>query len=84
MLEVAFQDTYGGVYIQSRHDANLFNEAHFEAKTKATQFVVREMLMTCALIVHNAQNQCLEGRVFILARPQHPYRFTTIRHGVSR
>ena len=34
MLNDAFRDMGDGVYIQSRHSADLFNVAHFRAKTK--------------------------------------------------
>ena len=34
----------GGVYIQSRQSADLFNVAHFRAKTKATRILMIELL----------------------------------------
>ena len=37
MLEVAFDDSLNGVSIQTRHNADLFNVAHFKAKTKTSQ-----------------------------------------------
>ena len=43
LLEVAFDDSLDGVTIQTRHNASLFNVAHFKARTK-TQKIVREML----------------------------------------
>ena len=36
MLDEAFRDMEDGVYIQSRQSADLFNVAHFRAKTKST------------------------------------------------
>ena len=36
MFVDAFRDMGGGVYIQSRQGADLFNVTHFRAKTKAT------------------------------------------------
>ena len=44
MLDDAFRDMGDGVYIQSRHSADLFNVAHFRAKTKTTRIVMRELL----------------------------------------
>ena len=37
MLDEAFQDTGDGVYIESRQSADLYNVAHFRAKTKTTR-----------------------------------------------
>ena len=42
MLDEAFRDMGDGVYIQSSQSADLFNVAHFRAKTKATQILMRE------------------------------------------
>ena len=46
-----------GVYIQSRQSADLFNVAHFRAKTKTTQILVRELLYAdnSALVAHSAE-----------------------------
>ena len=46
-----------GVYIQSRQSADLFNVAHFRAKTKTTQILVRELLYAddSALVTHSAE-----------------------------
>ena len=54
MLEEAFADFEEGVYIQSRQDADLFNVAHFKAKTKSTQILMRELLFAddSALLAH--------------------------------
>ncbi|XP_046863472.1 uncharacterized protein LOC124457235 [Xenia sp. Carnegie-2017] len=56
MLEVAFEDTREGIYIQTRHDGNLFNASHFKAKTRTTRQLVRDMLFAydCALVAHSA------------------------------
>jgi len=45
----------GGVYIQSRHNADLFNVAHFRAKT--TRILMRELLFAddSALVAHSAE-----------------------------
>ena len=42
MLDDAFRDMGDGVYIQSRQSADLFNVAHFRAKTKTTRILMRE------------------------------------------
>ena len=45
MLDEAFPDMGGGgVYIQSRQSADIFNVAHFRAKTKTTRILMRELL----------------------------------------
>ncbi|XP_030835970.1 uncharacterized protein LOC115921853 [Strongylocentrotus purpuratus] len=46
-----------GVYIQSRQDADLFNVAHFKAKTKSTQILVKELLFAddSALVAHTPE-----------------------------
>ena len=50
-------ETWGGVYIQSRQSADLFNIAHFRAKTKTTQILMRELLFAddSALVAHSAE-----------------------------
>ena len=57
MLEEAFKDMGGGIYIQSRQNADLFTVAHFTAKTKTTNILVRELLFAddTALIAHSAE-----------------------------
>ena len=57
MLEEAFRDTEEGVYIQSRQGADLFNVAHFRAKTKSMIIRTRELLYAddIALIAHSAE-----------------------------
>jgi len=56
MLEVAFKDIQEGIYIQTRHTADLFNVAHFKSRTLTTKNLVREMLFAddSALVAHNA------------------------------
>ena len=44
MLNEAFRDIGGVVYIQSRQSADLLNVAHFRAKTKSTRILMRELL----------------------------------------
>ena len=44
MLDEAFRDMGDGVYIQSRQSADLFNVAHFRAKTKTSRILRRELL----------------------------------------
>ena len=44
MHEVAFSDTQEDVYIQTRQEADLFNEAHFKSKNQSVFKVVRELL----------------------------------------
>ena len=57
MLVEAFRGMGEGVYIQSRQSADLFNVAHFRAKTKTTQILVRELLYAddSALVAHSAE-----------------------------
>lgn len=58
MLEVAFREFDRGVYIQTRHSADLFNVSHFKAKTRTTKHLVREMLYAddSALVAHSASD----------------------------
>ena len=42
MLEEAFKDMGDGIYIQSRQNADLFTVAHFRAKAKTTNILVRD------------------------------------------
>ena len=57
MLEDAFRDMGDGIDIQSRQNADLFTVAHFGAKTKTTNILVRELLFAddIAQIVHSAE-----------------------------
>ena len=52
-----FRNMGDDVYIQSRHNADLFNVAHFRAKTKTTQILMTELLFTddSALVAHSAE-----------------------------
>lgn len=57
-LEVASAGTKESVYIQTRHEADLFNVAHFKAKTKIAQMTVSEMLFAndSTLVPHDVQS----------------------------
>ena len=57
MLGEAFRDMGDGIYIQSRQSADLFNVAHFKAKTKTTRILMRELLFAddSALVAHSAE-----------------------------
>ena len=57
MLDKAFRDMGDGVYIQSRQSTDLFNVAHFRAKTESTQILVRELLFAddSALVARSAE-----------------------------
>ena len=57
MLDEAFRDRGDGVYVQSRQSADLFNVAHFRAKTKTTRILTRELLFADdnALVAHSAE-----------------------------
>ena len=57
MFDDAFRDMVDGVYIQSRQSADLFNVAHFRAKTKSTRILMRELLFAddSALVAHSAE-----------------------------
>ena len=54
MLDEAFRDMGDGVYIQSRHSADV---AHFRSKTKTTRILMRELLFAddIALVAHSAE-----------------------------
>ena len=58
MLDEAFRDMGNGVYIQSSQSADLFNVAHFRAKTKTTRILMRELLFAddSALVAHSAED----------------------------
>ena len=57
MLDDSFRDMGDGVYIQSRQSADLFNVAHFRAKTKTTRILMRELLFAddSTLVAHSAE-----------------------------
>ena len=54
MVNVSVGD---GVYIQSRQSADLFNIAHFRAKTKTTRILMRELIFAddSTLVAHSAE-----------------------------
>ena len=51
------RDMGDGVYIQSRQSVDLFNVAHFRAKTKTTRILMRELLFAddSALVAHSVE-----------------------------
>jgi len=53
----AFRHMGDGVYIQSRQSPDLFNVAHFRAKTKTTRILMRDLLFAddSALVAHCAK-----------------------------
>ena len=57
MLDETLREMGGGVYIQSRQSADLFNVAHFRAKTKTTWILMRELLFAddSALVDHSTE-----------------------------
>ena len=57
LIDEAFRNMGGGVYIQSRQSADLFNVPHFRAKTKTTRILMRELLFAddSALVAHSAE-----------------------------
>ena len=72
MLHVAFKDVNKGIYIQTRHGADLFNIAHFKARSCTTKHLVREMLFAddSALVAHTASDmQLLVKQVFYGCKP---------------
>ena len=61
MVDEAFRDLGDGIYIQSRQSADLFNVAHFRAKTKTTRILMRELLFAddSALVAHPAEEMLI-------------------------
>ena len=57
-LEVAFRNTTEGVYIQTRHNADLFYVSHFKANTNTNRILVRKMLFAddSALVGHTVED----------------------------
>ena len=57
MLDEAFRDMGDGVSIQFRHSSELFNVAHFSAKTKTTWILMKELLFAddSALVAHSTE-----------------------------
>ena len=72
MLHVAFKDVHEGIYIQTRHGADLFNVSHFEAKSRTTKHLVRELLFAddSALVAHTASDMQLLVDRFSMAASQ--------------
>jgi len=70
MLNETFRDMGDGVYIQSRQSADLFNVAHFRAKTKTTRILMREMLFAygSALVTHSTEEMQKIVDVFSMMR----------------
>ena len=57
MFDKAFRDMGDVVYIQSRQSADVFNFAHYRAKTHATRILMRELLFADgrALVAYTAE-----------------------------
>ena len=57
MLGEAFGYMWCGVYIQFRQSADLFNVAHFRAKTNTTRILTKELLFadSSAMVAHFAE-----------------------------
>ena len=58
MIEEAFRDMGDGVYIQSRQNEYVFTVAHFRAKAKTTNILVRELFFFAddrGLIAYSAE-----------------------------
>ena len=57
MLQEALRAMGDGIYTKSRHNADLFTVAHFRAKIRNTNILVRELLFAddSALIAHSAE-----------------------------
>ena len=71
MLEVAFRDSSEGIYIQPRKEADLFNVAHFKAKSKTTNKLVRDLFFADdrALVAQQPNDiQALVDRLATAAR----------------
>ena len=60
-----------GVYIHSRQSADLFNVAHFRAKTNTTRILMRELLFVddSALVAHSAEEMQNMVNAFFNASP---------------
>ena len=57
MFDEAFRDMGDGFYIHSTQSVDLFNVAHFRAKTKTTRILMRELLFAddSVLVAHSAE-----------------------------
>ena len=58
MLQYAFRELDLGVYLQVRFDGGVFNLRRFSARTKITEFLVRDLLYAddCALSAHSLED----------------------------
>ena len=58
MLDETFRDTGDGIYTQSRQSADLFNVAHFRAKTNTIRILKRELRFAdnSAKVAHSAED----------------------------
>ena len=58
MLHVAFRNCDKGVYLQTRSDGNIFNLRRFNAKTKVSDILIRDLLFAddCALVAHTIED----------------------------
>lgn len=58
MLNYAFHELDLGVYLQVRSDGGVFNLRRFSARTKLTEFLIRDLLYAddCALSAHNLED----------------------------
>ena len=72
MLHVAFKHAHKGIFIQTRHGADLFNVSHFKAKSCTTKHLVREMLFAddSALVAHTASDMQMLVDRFSMAANQ--------------
>ena len=58
MLHVAFRNCDKGVYLLTRSDGNIFNLRRFNAKTKVSDVLIRELLFAddCVLVAHTNED----------------------------
>lgn len=58
MLEVVFKDAQEGIYIQTWHDADLFNVSYSKAKTHMSKYLVSEMVFAddSSVVAHRAKD----------------------------
>ena len=58
MLYVAFKNCDKGVYLQTHSDGNIFNLRRFNAKTKVSDVLIRDLLFAdyCALVAHTIED----------------------------
>lgn len=72
MLQVAFADIREGVYMQTRHEAELFSVAQFNANTRTIKVTVCEMLFAddSALVAHSTEKMQILVHHFVQAATQ--------------